>query len=83
MAAEHRDLLTPYADAFAERMKAVRTEHYLESLEIEGRMYAKLGKLFQRYRLLLCPTLPVPSIKAGEDYVDTPLMINGKPQESI
>ncbi len=83
VAAEHRDLLTPYANAFAERMKAVRTEHYLESLEIEGRMYAKLGKLLQRYRLLLCPTLPVPSIKAGEDYVDTPLMINGKPQRSI
>jgi hypothetical protein len=41
-------------------MKAIRTEHYLESLEIEGRMYAKLGKLLQRYRLLLCPTLPVP-----------------------
>ena len=31
-------------------------------------MYAGLGKLQQRYRLLLCPTLPVPSLKAGESY---------------
>ena len=46
-------------------------------------MYAKLGRLFQRYRLLLCPTLPVPSVKAGEDYVDTQLVINGKPQAGI
>jgi aspartyl-tRNA(Asn)/glutamyl-tRNA(Gln) amidotransferase subunit A len=83
VAAEHRDLLTPYARAFADSSRAVTSADYLASLEIEGGMYAKLGKLFQRYRLLLCPTLPVPSVKAGEDYVDTPLVINGKPQPSI
>jgi hypothetical protein len=37
----------------------------------------------QRYRLLLCPTLPVPSVKAGESYVDRPLVANGKPQADI
>ena len=83
IAAEHRDLLTPYARAFADSSRGVTSADYLASLEIEGRMYAKLGKLFQRYRLLLCPTLPVPSVKAGEDYVDTPLVINGKAQPRI
>jgi len=83
VAAEHRDKLTPYANAFADTMHDSTSEHYLQSLEIEGQMYAKLGKLLQRYRLLLCPTLPVPSVKAGEDYVDTPLVINGKPQPTI
>ena len=61
----------------------MRVEDYLESLDIEGRMYAKLGAHLQRYRLLLCPTLPVLSVKAGQDYVDEKLVINGKPQASI
>ncbi len=81
--AEHRDSMTAYAVDFAERSQGVRVEDYLESLDIEGRMYAKLGAHFQRYRLLLCPTLPVPSVKAGEDYVGEKLVINGKPQDSI
>lgn len=83
VAAEHRDKLTSYANAFANTIHGVTSEHYLQSLEIEGQMYAKLGKLLQRYRLLLCPTLPVPSVKAGEDLVDAPLVINGKPQPTI
>ncbi len=81
--AQHRDLMTPYAIDFAERARGVGVEDFLESLEIEGRMYARLGKLQQRYRLLLCPTLPVPSVRAGKDYVDEKLEINGKPQDSI
>ncbi len=81
--AQHRDLMTPYAVDFAERAQGMHVEDFLESLEIEGRMYAGLGKLHQRYRLLLCPTLPVPSVKAGKDYVDEKLKINGKPQDSI
>ena len=80
---EHYELFTPYARSFAERSQGTTSEDFIAGLEIEGRMYAKLGKLFQTYRLLLCPTLPVPSVKAGEDYVDTPLVINGKPQPSI
>jgi Asp-tRNA(Asn)/Glu-tRNA(Gln) amidotransferase A subunit family amidase len=83
VAEQHRDLMTPYAVDFAERARGVRAKDFLESLEIEGRMYVRLGKLQQRYRLLLCPTLPVPSVKAGDDLIDPKLVINGKPQESI
>jgi len=81
--AQHRDAMTAYAIDFAERSQGVSVADFLESLEIEGRMYAKLGAHFQRYRLLLCPTLPLPSVKAGEDYVADKLLINGKPQDSI
>ncbi len=83
VAARHRAELTAYANAFADRTREVTSERYLESLEIEGRMYARLGELFQRYRLLICPTLPLPSVKAGEDYVETQVTINGKAQPSI
>jgi Asp-tRNA(Asn)/Glu-tRNA(Gln) amidotransferase A subunit family amidase len=80
VAGEHGELLNPYARAFAESARDVTTADFLKGLEIEGDMYDKLGQVFQRYRLLLCPTLPVPAVAAGEDYVDTPLMINGRPQ---
>jgi Asp-tRNA(Asn)/Glu-tRNA(Gln) amidotransferase A subunit family amidase len=81
--AEHRAEMTDYAIDFVERTQAITPANFLESLEIEGRMYARLGKLQRRYRLLLCPTLPVPSVKAGEALIDPPLAINGKPQPSI
>jgi Asp-tRNA(Asn)/Glu-tRNA(Gln) amidotransferase A subunit family amidase len=81
--AEHRDEMTAYAREFALGATQLGAGDYLASLEIEGAMYARLGKLLQRYRLLICPTLPVPSVKAGEDYVDTKLVINGKPQAGI
>jgi Asp-tRNA(Asn)/Glu-tRNA(Gln) amidotransferase A subunit family amidase len=83
VAAGRHDELTAYARAFADRAGGTTGEHYLESLFIEGRMYARLGKILQRYRLLICPTLPVPAVKAGADFVDEPLMINGKPHRDI
>jgi len=77
------DELTTYARAFGRRAGQVTGEQFLESLEIESEMYAQLGALLQRHRLLLCPTLPVPSVKAGEDLIETPLMIKGKPHPEI
>jgi len=46
-------------------------------------MYKPLGALFGKYRILLCPTLPLPATKAGESYVKRKLRINGKPQHGI
>jgi aspartyl-tRNA(Asn)/glutamyl-tRNA(Gln) amidotransferase subunit A len=83
MLTEHRDKLTDYAIDFAERSLKVTKEDFLAGLDTEHRLYSRLGPLLQRYRLLLCPTIPVPSVKAGESYVKRPLVINGKPQESI
>jgi len=79
----HRELMTDYALAFAESSREVTSGDFIEGLEIEGRMYAGLGPVLESHRVLLCPTLPVPSLKAGESYVKEKLVINGKPQESI
>ncbi len=83
MISEHREQMTDYAIDLVERTRGIGPGDFLEGLGIEGRMYARLGKLHQSYRLLLCPTLPVPSVKAGENLIDPKLMINGKPQDSI
>jgi amidase len=78
-----RRLMTDYALDFADWSKATRKEDYLRGLEIETEMYKPLGALLQKYRILLCPTLPLPATKAGESYVKRKLRIDGKPQATI
>ncbi len=80
---KHRKIMTDYALDFADWSKTLRKEDFLKGLEIEAQMYKSLGALFQKYRILLCPTLPLPATKAGESYVKRKLRINGKPQQSI
>lgn len=82
-AKKHAKDMTDYALAFAEATKGVRKEDFLKGLEIETRLYPALGALFQKYRVLLTPTLPLPATKAGESYVKRKLKINGRPQEAI
>jgi amidase len=83
MVAEHRDEMTDYAVHFAERAMATKKEEFLDGLEYEGEMYRSLGRLMQRYRILLCPTLPLPAVEAGESYVYRKLVIDNKPQETL
>ncbi|MGE0118115.1 MAG: amidase [Dongiaceae bacterium] len=82
-AKKHRKIMTDYALDFADWSKSTRKEDYLRGLEIETAMYKSLGALFRTYRILLCPTLPLPATKAGESYVKRQLRINGKPQGRI
>lgn len=82
-AKKYRKIMTDYALDFADWSKTSRKEDFLKGLEIETAMYKSLGALFQKYRILLCPTLPLPATKAGESYVKRKLRINGKPQQSI
>lgn len=73
---DHRDLLTPYAAAFAREMLAIPATP-LEGMELEGKLYASLGSLLEQYQLLLCPTTALPALEAGKDYVDEPAYVNG------
>ena len=82
-AKKYRKIMTDYALDFADWSKASRKEDFLKGLEIETALYKSLGALFGKYRILLCPTLPLPATKAGESYVKRKLRINGKPQETI
>ena len=80
---KHRKIMTDYAIDFAQEAKKIKKEDFLAGLEIETAMYKSLGPILEKYRILLCPTLPLPATKAGESYVGKNLMINRKPQASI
>lgn len=80
-AAAHRDKLNKYALWFADQSKNFSAIDFLKSLETAGRMYASLGPLLERYRLLVCPTTALPAVVADFDYDrDLPIMIDGKPE---
>jgi Asp-tRNA(Asn)/Glu-tRNA(Gln) amidotransferase A subunit family amidase len=68
--ADHPEEVTPYAAAFAKRATIDQPGDLLEGLEIEGRIYAALGEILERYQLLICPTLAISALEAGLDYVD-------------
>ncbi|MER7949638.1 amidase [Streptomyces sp. NPDC096079] len=79
VAAEHGDLLTPYALDFAERTaEAVREPgSVLRGLEREAAIQRTLGVLLDRHDLLLCPTTAVPALRADDDYLSTKVVIDG------
>jgi aspartyl-tRNA(Asn)/glutamyl-tRNA(Gln) amidotransferase subunit A len=75
---EHRELLMPYTRAFIDRaLSAAQEGGYLEGLEIEGQIYAELGPLLERYDALICPTTAVAGLLAGDDYVETEVVVGG------
>lgn len=77
--AEHRELMNPYAIRFAEESTAAAASGTsVEALQIEGRIYAALGALLQRYDLLICPTIALPALTAGDDYIDHAPAVNGQ-----
>ncbi|WP_066948978.1 amidase [Microtetraspora fusca] len=79
VAAEHGDTLTRYALDFAAYSRAVSEETggFLAGLELEAAIYAPIGELLDRYDALICPTTGAPGLRAGEEYVDTKLTVNG------
>jgi Asp-tRNA(Asn)/Glu-tRNA(Gln) amidotransferase A subunit family amidase len=83
IAAAHADEVMDYSKEFLAGCKRFAAPTFLEALEIEARMFNRLGKVHRRHRLLICPTLPVPSVKAGESLIDPLLRINGVEQPSI
>jgi amidase len=76
-------LMTPYARAFAAEGRKVKRTALIKSMEVEGRMFERLGALFERYRLLICPTLSVPSVRADLDPSSETVRINGKSRNAF
>jgi aspartyl-tRNA(Asn)/glutamyl-tRNA(Gln) amidotransferase subunit A len=75
---ERLDLLMPYSRAFlAQAEAAARELGYVEGLMIEGRIYAELGLMLERFDALICPTIGTLALTAGEDYVETDLVVDG------
>ena len=77
--AEYPELVTDYARAFAVwAAKVASGGTLLEKLEIEGRLYPRLGELLQRYDALICATCGTRGLTAGDDYVAHGLDVGGR-----
>ncbi len=74
---EHRYEMTDYARNFAEFAQTTTAADFLSSLTQVGRMYETLGPILERYQVLVCPTLAVPSVKADLDPLNDEVRING------
>ncbi len=72
-----RDELTGYARAFAEFAEATTATDFLAAMAHAGKMYGTLGPILRKYRLLICPTLAVPAVRAEHDPYDANFTING------
>jgi aspartyl-tRNA(Asn)/glutamyl-tRNA(Gln) amidotransferase subunit A len=68
----------PYTRAFLERAEAAAREiGYADGLVLEGEIYAELGTLLERFDALVCPTVGTLALEAGEDYVETEVVVDG------
>lgn len=70
----HADQLCDYTLAFAATFHGGRLGFY-EGMEREGRLWEPLGRLFEQYDALLCPTIAVDGLLAGDPYLGTPIVI--------
>lgn len=77
-AEEHRDLLTPYAAAMADAAAGLKPDDVARSWEVQHQMYQVIGKLFQHYDVLVCPTLSIGAVRADHDQLDPNFMVDGK-----
>lgn len=78
VADEHGDLLNDYAIEFA-RVTAEDSKglSVLEGMDLETSMWQPIGELFERYDVLLVPTLTTRGLVAGDGYVGKGLEVGG------
>jgi aspartyl-tRNA(Asn)/glutamyl-tRNA(Gln) amidotransferase subunit A len=77
-----RELMTPYAIAFADLARGIRPGDLVRGLEIEARVYERLARVLERHRVLICPTTAVPALLAGDDFVGHGPVVNGRRLDS-
>ncbi|NUU25132.1 MAG: amidase [Streptomycetaceae bacterium] len=70
------DQVNPYIREFAERTAAERTT-FTEGIILEGRIYAELGELLDRFDAMVCPTTAIPAFLADDDYSETKVVVDG------
>ncbi|MFH8462425.1 amidase [Streptomyces sp. NPDC017991] len=70
--------ITPYTLDFARRSMAAAPQADTETGHtLEAPVWARLDALFDRYDALVIPTVAATAFAAGEDYVDTELVVDG------
>ena len=76
----HAGELASYTRRFVEESADIGKEAFVEGLLLEGKIYAPLGDLLERYDALICPTFTVPALPAAWE-VDDPITVNGRAPE--
>ncbi|QGX97403.1 amidase [Roseovarius faecimaris] len=74
----HREQMTNYARSFAEFGQRTTATDLLTSMEVLNDMYATLGPLLERYNAFICPTMPLPAVRADYDPGTDRCEINGR-----
>ncbi|BBZ33692.1 amidase [Mycolicibacterium confluentis] len=83
-AVDNADLLNDYTLDFIERSTAGAAAMTMaETYEAEAQFYRPLSRVFEQYRILLCPTLATIALDAGQSYVDRGPTINGKVASNV
>ena len=75
---QHADDLTSYARRFVAEAAEISKDDLVSGLELEGRIYAPLGRLLAEYDALICPTFAVPALPAEYD-IDEAVTVDGHP----
>ena len=65
------DLVNDYSVAWADDVRTLMDEPgaFLRGLELEGELWAPLGRLFETYDALVCPTWAVTGVPAGDSMI--------------
>jgi len=75
---ERMDDIMPYSRQFIEQAEEISREAtFADGLVIEGNLYSELGPLLERYDVLVCPTTAIPALRAGDDYTETTVVVDG------
>ncbi|HYM33485.1 MAG TPA: amidase family protein [Candidatus Cybelea sp.] len=77
-----RDQMSDGAVAVLEQGKKLGVTDLIAAEEEQGRMYSRLGEIFKRHRLLVCPTTALPAVPATFNPGRDPLIIANKVQPS-
>ena len=75
---DHRDEMTTYARAFAEKGAKSKATDFVWSLQVATDMYNSFGPMMQKHDIFICPTTALPAVPADFDQSKDEVKINGK-----
>lgn len=70
--------LDPFVVSLIEDGRHVTVPEFYDVNRVRYEMYQEIGRLFDTYDLIICPTLAVPSVEADHDNADATFTINGQ-----
>ncbi len=76
-------LVTSYVQQMAERAQRVTMQEALEAESLAAQMYKTLSGIFERYDLLICPTLVTNAVPAEFDHTVDTVTVNGVTYQAL